>query len=316
MVARAVAAAACAACLSGVLTAAAAEPTASELSGARELFARAEKDEDAERWDAALEKLRRAATVKTTPGLRFHIGLCEEKLGQLVAALNDYAASEALARTEGNKEVLQAVTEPLATLQARVPTLTVKVQPDTLGLAVTLDGVAVPAGLLGAAMRVEVGRHVVAATAAARQPFSAPVTLEERDAKTVDVVLPSTSPPPMAPSMADAPVRAASRSSNPGSHAPALVATGATVVLVGVGVVSFLVAGSKQSDAQAECRQLVSCDDLKAPIRAFDWLALGAWVGGAAAGTLAVILWATPNTARSTAELLIGPGSVGWRTRF
>ena len=82
-----------AALLLGALSARA-DPTPGELAAARELFARAEKDEDAGRWAEALDKVRRASSVKMTAGLRFHIALCEEKLGQLVAALADYTAAE------------------------------------------------------------------------------------------------------------------------------------------------------------------------------------------------------------------------------
>jgi hypothetical protein len=67
-------------------TSRAAEPTKTELAAARDLFARAERDEDGGRWGDALDKLRRASSVKMTPGIRFHIALCEENLGQLVAA--------------------------------------------------------------------------------------------------------------------------------------------------------------------------------------------------------------------------------------
>ncbi len=59
-------------------------------------------------------KIRRAGAVKLTPGLRFHIALCEERLGQLVAALDGYAAAQVAARAEDNHEVLDLVAEPIA----------------------------------------------------------------------------------------------------------------------------------------------------------------------------------------------------------
>src|SRR5450432_3063486 len=74
-------------------------PTTAQLNAARALFIAAEKDEDAQRWSEAFEKLQRVAQVKLTPGVRYHLALCEEHLGRLVAALSDYktAASDALA---------------------------------------------------------------------------------------------------------------------------------------------------------------------------------------------------------------------------
>src|SRR5580658_4739305 len=94
--------------LAAPLTSLAAEPSKTDLAVARELFSRAERDEDRGLWADAVEKLRRAGSVKMTPGIRFHIALCEEKQGQLAEALGDYVTAEAAARTEGNKDVLEA----------------------------------------------------------------------------------------------------------------------------------------------------------------------------------------------------------------
>jgi hypothetical protein len=317
MAARGTTLAAWAVCTTCALSAAAAEPTPGEIVAARDLFSKAEQDEDAGRWDAALEKLRRAVSVKATAGLQFHIGLCEEKLGQLTLALKDYTASEARAREEGNKDVLDAVMDPLASLRARVPTLTVTVAPNSEDAAVTVDGAVLPPGLRGTTVRMELGRHVIVATAAAHTPFSVTVNLGERDAKIVDVRLAPvpvavTAPPPLPSELAPVPPPPGS------SRAGALVATGGAVALVGLGVASFLVAGNRQSAAQAQCREEVDCNDLKSPIRAFDWLALGAWVGGAAVGTVAVILWARPSgpPGKTSAELRVGPASLGFVSHF
>src|SRR5690349_2844775 len=106
-----------------VASGAQAQPTAAELQQARELFSQAEKDERAGEWTAALEKLRRVAQIKTTPGIRFHTALCEERLDQLVSALEDYARAETQANAEHNTEVLAALKEPLASLRARIPRL-------------------------------------------------------------------------------------------------------------------------------------------------------------------------------------------------
>src|SRR5271156_1025964 len=132
---------------SAPIAAIAVEPSKTELAAARDLFSRAERDEDAGRWTDALDKLRRAGTVKMTPGIRFHIALCEEKLGQLVAALADYAAADAAARSEGNKDVLDAIGDPLAALRARVPTITITLAADARGMEVTLDGLPLASGL-------------------------------------------------------------------------------------------------------------------------------------------------------------------------
>ncbi len=324
--------------LAGLLSsghAAFAEPTPGELHAARELFGKAEKDEEAGHWADALEKLRRAATVKMTPGIRFHIGLCEEKLGQLVAALNDYSGAETQARAEANKDVLDAVAEPVAALRARVPTLTVTVPADVKNAQVNLDGAALPTGLWGTPVPLDAGSHAVQATAAGRADFSTTVVLAEREGKTVEVKLPLPVTRSPAPSVASsgAPDRATALATPPppaepderhhGPRGAAVVATVAAIVLVGGGVASYMIADGKQSDAQTECLKQASCDDLKGPIRTFDWLALGAWVAGAGVGAVAIVLWATPAPiapgaapAESRAALVVGPGTVGLRGTF
>src|SRR5437660_11681354 len=138
----------CALVLTGV---ARAEPTPGEVQAARELFTKAEADEDAGKWADALDKLKRASSVKPTPGLRFHIALCEEKLNQLVAALADYTAADQMAHDQNNKDVVDAVAEPLKALRIRVPTLTIEVPP-AQGSQVELDGKAIAQGLYGVAM--------------------------------------------------------------------------------------------------------------------------------------------------------------------
>jgi len=284
------------------------EPTAAEIATARELFAQAEKDEDAGQWAAALEKLRRAGSVKVTPGIRFHVALCEEQLGQLVAALGDYAAAEAQARDERSKDVLDALSEPMAALRARVP----------------LGGAPLASATWATAMPVEIGTHTIVAKARARATFWASVTTAEHEAKVVNVVLAAaevSAPPLPAPAPAPAPEPSPPRTA-------AVLASLGGVVLVGAGVASFLVAGNKQSNAETQCKLVVSCDDLKGPIRTFDWLALGAWIGGAAAGAVAIVLWASPAPvppgsapgehpgSQPGAALLVGPGSLAVRASF
>src|ERR1700690_3395677 len=159
-----------------------ADPTPNEIQAARELFSKAEKDEDAGQWSDALEKLRRALSVKATPGLHFHIALCEEKLGQLVAALADYTAADQSAREQNNKDAADAVAEPLRTLRIRVPTLTIDVPP-AMNALVELDGKAIAAGLYGIAMPVEPGLHQVRARANGKHAFTTQVQLKEREAQ-------------------------------------------------------------------------------------------------------------------------------------
>jgi len=298
------------------------EPSKSELAAARDLFSRAERDEDAGRWADALEKLRRAGTVKMTPGIRFHVALCEDKLGQLVAALADYTAAEAAARSEGNKDVLDAVSDPLAAIRGRIPTLTITPPADAKDAAVTLDGAPLASGLLGTPVPVDVGTHTVQAHAAGRPPFAMTVSVFERQAAAVEVRMPAATPAgplgaPTVPAQASGASPEAREASAP--RTAAIVTSAGAAALVGFGVASYFVAGGKQSDAQAACLQLVSCDDLKGGVRTWDALALGAWIAGAGVGALSVYLWTRPSSSGekpAQAALGVGPGSITLRGEF
>jgi tetratricopeptide (TPR) repeat protein len=278
-------------------TPARADPTPTELQAARDLFAKAEKDEAAGRWADALDELKRAFSVKATPGLRFHIALCEEKLGRIVAALADYAAAEQAAREQDNKEVLDAVAEPLRNLRIRVPTLTIEV-PAADGAKVTLDGNPVPAGLYGVAMPVQPGTHRIEARARGKHPFQTEVKLEEREAQTASVQwrdlpkLPESGGPTPGGDHENPPPE---ETAHHGSKAGAIVASISAAALLGFGIGSYVAADDAKTSFLAQCPTQLYCDDLRGPVRAWDALALTGFLAAAATTVLAVVLWAVPS---------------------
>jgi hypothetical protein len=289
----------------------AAEPSKTSLATARDLFSRAERDEDTGQWADALDKLLRAGSVKMTSGIRFHIALCEEKLGKLANALGDYVMAEAAARSEGNNEVLEATLEPLASLRARVPTLTIMLPADARDADTTLDGARLPTELLGTAIPINVGSHLVTAHATGRPPFSAAIQVNEGQALDVDVRFPSNSvaPPPFPSSTG----RAAPESPSASPRGAAIATTAGGVALVGFGALAYFIAGDKQSRADTQCPTLTSCDSLKPGVRTWDALALGGWIAGAGLGAISVYLWTHPakgGQIQRGAELSIGSGSV------
>ncbi len=296
-----------------------ADPTPGELAAARDLFARAEKDEDAGKWDDALDKLRRASSVKMTAGRRFHIALCEEKLGQLVAALADYTAADQAARQDNNKDVLDAVAEPLRVLRLRVPTLTLEVPPAD-GTTVSIDGKPIAPGVLGVAMPVEPGTHRIEARAHGKRPYTIQVTLKERDVQTTTIKwvdLPkmpeeggsglNESPPPPA----EAP--------SGGVKVGAIVATVSAAAVVGFGIGAFFLADGAQQNLVQQCPTSIDCGGMKTEVRAWDAVALGSWIAGAGLATLAIVLWAKPShpsAPSSSARLVLRPGGLAFAGSF
>jgi hypothetical protein len=297
-----------------------AEPSKTDIAAARDLFSRAERDEDRGLWADAVDKLRRAGSVKMTPGIRFHIALCEEKLGQLALALEDYATAEAAARSEGNKEVLEAIAESLAALRVRVPTVTVTLPTDAGDAKTTLDGVPLANELIGTAIPVDAGSHIVSARAVGRPPFSVTVSVNEKEALTVEVRFPSSTvaKPFPAPGPSGGTPESSSRPSS--SHrAVAIATTAGAVAFVGFGTVGYFIAGMKQSSAETQCLTMPSCDSLKTGVRTWDALALGAWIAGAGVGALSIYLWTRPAKGAenpAATEIQIGPGSLRLAGQF
>ncbi len=289
-----------------------ADPTPSTIQAARDLFAKAEIDEDAGRWAEALDKLRRAASVKVTPGIRFHIALCEEKLNQLVAALADYVAADQAAHEQNNKEVIDAVAEPLRSLRIRVPTLTIDVPAATTlnGVQVELDGKEIAAGLYGVAMPVEPGTHHVQALATGKRPYATDVQLNEREAQTTTIkwVDAPAVVHPSEPLVQTPPPVVAADSSGP--KLGAIISTVSAVAALGFGIGAYMAADGAQSTLFTECPTMISCDSLKTPVRTWDAVALASFIGAAGLTTLAIVLWVKPSAHAVKAALTLRPGGL------
>ncbi len=281
-----------------------AAPTTADLSAARQLFADAERDEDAGRWSEAMEKLRRVAQVRLTSGVRYHLALCEEHLGQLSRALDDFTAAQAQARADGAADVLRIVGKHLDDLGPRVPRLTVRVTPQAADLVVKLDDVVLDAAKVGTALAVDPGTHRVEASAPRYSPAQATVTVQERDVTSIDLNLVEPSPAPVvAQPPAAAPAAPAARPAAPeatpaqstaGPRTGAIVATAGAAALAGLGVVAFVVAGNAVTSGAQQCateRTTSPCDAQKNTVRAWDFAAAGSWLGAAGVGAFAVVLW-------------------------
>jgi hypothetical protein len=263
--------------------------------------------------------------VKLTASVRYHTAFCEEKLGQSATALTHYTEAHDAAEREHNKDVLELLKPPfLADLRARVPTLTIEVPPDATGAEVTLDGHPHPRDLWSAAVTLDPGTHRIEAHAPDREPFARELTLREREVTVLDVSLPPVAKPAAAPVLA--PPIAATPTPTPVSDQasaasareplasstpkrPIAAAVGTTigaVLLAGGGVAAFVIAGNAQSSGASQClARTTSCDDLKTPVRTWDTVALGAWIGAAALATTAIVLWASPSKTQSAGEVRV-----------
>jgi hypothetical protein len=165
--------------------------TDEELAGARKLFVEAVADEDANRYDTALDKFRRVAAVKETANVRYRIATCLEALGRRKEALSDYASAVRLAEPDkGSADVGREATARAAQLDRIVPHLTIVVPPtappDT---QVRVDDEPVTGDVLRNPIALDTGNHTIVAEAAGRVPYRTGVTLPEGGSVTITVAL-------------------------------------------------------------------------------------------------------------------------------
>jgi len=244
------------------------EPTPTELAVARRLFNEAEVLQKKERWDEAALKLREAIRIKETPGLRYHLAFCEERMGLLVEATIDYDRARELIEHGGvvAKDVEKMLPDAQKALSRRVPSIVIVPPASVTSVRASIDGRSLAPSVLGRPAPVNPGLHRVVVSADGYRDFVAEVTLTEGERRVVTAKL--------APERAEAPPSSAEPATerqpeNREKHESSEKSTpipARTYVLVGevavtaaslaVGV-TFLIAGSRADDRVARANDSV-----------------------------------------------------------
>jgi hypothetical protein len=182
---------------------------AADASRARALFYEARKLIGESHYDEACPKLEESERLDPGIGTEYNLADCYEHVGKLVSALALFERVVATSHDSGqDRHEAQARKRALA-LSARVPFLVVEVPEEArvAGLEVTRDGEPLAAAAWSTPVRVEPGRHAIAARAAGRVAWEATIDVPESQRSTVRVpLLPmapaSPEPPPIAPPLA------------------------------------------------------------------------------------------------------------------
>jgi hypothetical protein len=240
---------------------------------------------------------------------------------KLTAAAETYESAIKVARDQGKVDIEKTAQGRLDALKPRIPMLAVRVARPPADLEVKLDGARLAPLLLdGKPFRVDPGEHTVTASASGWAPFSKTLRAEELSAPAIEIVL-ERSPGAAAPSKKPEPPGESKGYDEPPPGAPArrsrlvpIAATAGAIVFAGGGVVSFLLAGSAQSDAKSTCPTQKSCDSEQSKVRVLDTLALGGFIAGAGLGVLAIVAWSSSGTSAASApraRVVATPSSVG-----
>jgi len=167
-----------------------AAPAGAALSRARAQFQQALALETAGDWAGALSLFQEVAAVKITPQVRFHIGLCQENIGKLVAANGEYQLAAAAADDANATEVKAQVVARLDALKARIPRIIIRRGQGGDYATISLDGVTLGAALVGKEMTVDPGPHTVEGRAPGFNLFMNSFNIAEKETKTIEVTLP------------------------------------------------------------------------------------------------------------------------------
>lgn len=285
------------------------EPSAADVSAARELGRAGLRLADAGKCEQAVQTLGRAEKLYHAPTILGRLGECEIKLGKLVQGTEDLqrVVHEALppnpppqfvkARARAQK-VLDDARPKIGRLKI------VLVAPPKIEVTIKIDGEAVSSALVGEERPTDPGEHFVEATAPGYLKSSETVMLKEGGSDSVVLSLkvdPEAPPPPTRDTRPPPPPAGATGTgagSGRGLRVSGVVALGVGAVGLGIGTVAGVVAMGARSDLDRQCpaktcppNGLLGSANTMAGVSTFGFV-LGA-VGVAAGVTF--LLWPAPS---------------------
>lgn len=203
---------------------------------------------------SACPKLADSHRLDAAPGTAINLGDCLEKVGKLADALQ--AQRDALDLLSAGDKRIGPVKEQIASLEKRVPRLTIKLAPGApTNTKVKRDDVELGEGSLGTALPVNPGEHWVTVVARGRADVRRKVVLREGHAELLDVSAGEQLEAERSTRLSEpAPTAASDESSDASSLRTVGYVVGALGVIgTGFGIVSYFDFKSKQSDANAIC---------------------------------------------------------------
>jgi hypothetical protein len=175
------------------------EDESASLVKARALFQRGLELEQAGNYSAAVQAFREVGQVRMTPQVRYHIALCEERLGRLVAALGGYEL--ALAEADAvNPDFKSEVESNVNRLRQSIPRIVIQRGSGADAAVIELDGVKLGDSSVGIELPLDPGPHSVVARAPGYKPLEKTVTVAEnsREVAVLDLeALPPDALPPI-----------------------------------------------------------------------------------------------------------------------
>jgi tetratricopeptide (TPR) repeat protein len=222
---------------------------------------------DQGRYKEACRLFERSLELESSPGTLLNLGNCHEQSGDLARALVTFERAIADARLEPDAKKRQAWVEAgtrrADSLAARVAIVNLSPSPSA-GTSVSMDGEVL--SHVGETLRLNPGRHVLRASAPAKLPFERELSLAPGqilnialpELKDEQSVAPPVEPAPLVPARDD---NVASSTSRNGTSIGPWILMGSGAALVTAGVVTALLAKSKESELERGCGTTAVCQD-------------------------------------------------------
>jgi len=243
----------------------AADPQTQQLAQA--LFDEGRRLMDAKRYSDACPKLAESQRLDPGGGTLLNLALCHEKEGKLATAQVDFNEALSLAVKDGRKDREKIARERIAVIEPAMPRVTIVVGAEVEGLEVKLDGLVLRRVAWGIATPIDLGDHLLEASAPGRIPWSSSFALEPSQRRSIEVpalrvgqALPPGAPAggtgSAAPKSASAPETVDSTTPPPGAKQDNpffYLAIGVTIVATGTSLVTGLIAFGNNTLASTGC---------------------------------------------------------------
>lgn len=285
-------------------------------AAAEALFGEAKKLAAQGKYAEACPKFAESNRLDRGAGTLIHLGDCYEKNKQSASAWAAYKEAASAAQALGRKDWEALATKRAAALEAKLAYLSIKVDPGNTRAEVTRDGTVVAPAVLGVPIPVDVGPHMVEATASGFEPFKTSVNVG-KDGERIEVVVPKLEPEPTAVA-ASKPVAPAPRPSvsssvtgEPGGSSQrtvGLVVGGVGVAGLAVGAITGLMAMAESSDAKRTCEADGRCAsrdavDASESAKTFGLVSTIAFVaGGVGLAAGAALVLTAPKESRDSSK--------------
>ena len=280
---------------------------AGDEAAAEALFLEAKRLSAEGKFAEACPKFAESNRLDRGAGTLIHLGDCYEKNHQTASAWATYRDAASAAQGLGRADWEKLANARAAALEPKLAKLTIRVVEPADKIEVTRDGTRTAPASWGVAIPVDVGTHVVQASAPGRKPFKTSIAIN-RDGDRDEVVVPKLplQPAGTAAAPTGSPARAAAQGDAPGSSQRTMgfVVGGIGVVGLAVGAVTGLIAIGKNNESKQACPNDGACTskdavDAADGARQFGTISTIAFVAGGVGAALGTVLVLTAPSSRS-----------------